>query len=137
MPANTVPTNILKLRGADKNHPERMKKRENEPKNVNPLGNPPRHLLKSQKAAWREIVKYSIPGVLGQADRIAVEMAACLLVKCRGLELKNNDSVLHIWASSAEQNLFFKYLAQFGMTPADRSKISLPGQGKKNSFEDD
>ena len=132
-----TPTNILRLRGVEKNHPERLKERENEPVNKSPLGNPPRHLSKAQKAAWREIVKYSISGVLGQADRIAVEMAATLLVKCRGLEYEFQDKVKKLWATNAEQNLLFKYLAQFGMTPADRSKINLPGQGKKNSFEDD
>ena len=37
MPAPRVPTNILKLRGADKKNPARIKLRENESENTNPF----------------------------------------------------------------------------------------------------
>ena len=128
MPQPRVPTNILKMRGADKNHPERIKKRENEPRNINPVGAPSEHLSDIEKEFFKEIVDLSIEGVLGEADRISVEQAACLLVKCRGL---GEDPV-----TAAEKGLFFKYLGQLGMLPADRSKISIPGKKKKNAFDD-
>ena len=116
-----LPTSILNIRGSFDKHPER--KRENEPENTNEVGNPPTHLNKLEKAAFREIVKLSIEGVLGEADRLAVEMSACLLVKCRGQYELDGEIIL---ASAAEQNQFFKYLSQFGMCPADRSKIQVP-----------
>lgn len=122
-----LPTNVLKLRGADKVNPGRLKARENEPENKREVGLPPKHLGKLEKEAFKEIIKFSIDGVLGEADRIAVEMAACLLVKCR-------DQINP--ATSTEQNQFFKYLSQFGMTPADRSKINIPKQKTKNVFDE-
>lgn len=121
-----TPTNVLKLRGAGKNHPERLKERENEPVNKNPIGNPPRHLNREEKKAFRLIVKESIDGVLGEADRMAVGIAARLVVKEWDDEIK-----------STELAQLIKLLSQFGMTPADRSKINLPGQKPKNRFEDD
>ena len=121
-----TPTNILKLRGVEKNHPERLKERENEPVNKNPIGNPPRHLTREEKKAFRVIVKESIDGVLGQADRMAVAIAARLLVK------ENDDEI-----TGAQLSQLVRLLSQFGMTPADRSRINLPGGKPKNPFEDD
>lgn len=121
-----IPTNILKLRGVEKNHPERLKERENEPVNKNPIGGPPDYLSANEEKAFRLIVKESIDGVLGEADRIAVSIASKLLAKVMDDEY-----------NGAELGQLNKLLSQFGMTPADRSKISLPGQGKKNSFEED
>ncbi len=123
-----VPTNILKLRGSAKKHPDRMRKRENEPVNNHPIGKPPRFLTAIEKKTFNEIVKFSIDGVLGEADRIGVEMAARLLVKCRDIEEP---------ASAAEQNLLYKYLSQFGFLAADRSKLSIPAPKKKNIFDVD
>ncbi len=74
------PLNVLRMNGTAKNHPARLKKRENEPENVKPLPDPPTHLSKHDKAAYKEIVELSIPGVLGEADTLAVEQAASLLV---------------------------------------------------------
>ena len=121
-----TPTNILLLNGADKNHPERLKERENEPENVNPLGSPPMYLSDDEIKFWEIIEKESIPGVLGEADRQSVALAAKLLAIVWGDE----------GASSAQINQLTKLLSQFGMTPADRSKISIPGQKKKNAFDD-
>jgi phage terminase small subunit len=128
-----LPTNVLKLKGAYKKDPQRLKARENEPENKKAIGNPPTHLDKSEKAAFREIVKLSIDGVLGEADRLAVEMAAKLLIICRGQRVVNGEVVL---PTASEQNQFFKYLCQFGMTPADRSKVSVPKAKEKNPFDE-
>ncbi len=126
MPQPRVPTNILRLRGADKKHPDRMKERENEPVNKNPIGKPPSYLTVKEKKYWGEIIHDCIDGVLGEADRIAVSMAARLLGKCAG----NN-------ATSQEQTQLFRYLGQFGMTPSERSKIAIPKAKPKNKFDDD
>ena len=124
-----LPKNILRIRGSDKNHPARMKKRENEPENIKPLRDPPAHLSKLNKAAYSEIVELSIPGVLGEADSLAVEQAASLLVKCRGL---CDDQ-----PTAAERRLLFSYFGQMGMLPADRAKLSIPKEKPKNKFDDD
>lgn len=128
MPRPHTPKNLLRLRGSHKNHPARLKKRENEPENVKPLRDPPAHISKHDKAAYREIVELSIPGVLGEADSLAVEQAANLLVKCRGFGEP---------PTATERRLLFSYLGQMGMLPADRAKISIPKPEKPNRFDDD
>lgn len=124
-----LPKNILILRGSDKNHPARMRKRDAEPENIKPLRNPSVHLSKQDKEAYEEIVKLSIPGVLGEADSLAVEQAANLLVKCRGL----GDEP----PTAAERRLLFSYLGQMGMLPGDRAKLSIEKPKPPNPFDVD
>jgi len=119
-----TPTNILALKGAYKNHPERLKEREGEVQNVNPVGPAPDELSDEEKVCWNTFVKESIPGVLGEADRVAIAEASMLLAKCKNRE-----------ATIPERNLLFKFLSQFGMLPADRSKISVPQAKPKNEFD--
>lgn len=120
-----TPTNVLKLRGADKNHPARIKERDNEPQNVNPVGDPPENLNETEQSAWHQIVRESIEGVLGEADRIALEQACKLYAKSKEGDL-----------TGQEHTQFFRYLSQFGMMPADRSKISIPQKEAANKFDD-
>ena len=120
-----TPTNILKLKGADKVNPGRFKDRENEPKNANPLGEPFAELNDREKEAWKQFASESIDGVLGEADRVALGLAVKLYIKCVDDE-----------ATGQEQRQLFSYLSQFGMLPADRSKINLPQEKPKNKFDD-
>lgn len=134
-----TPSNVLKLRGAGKKHPERMKERENEPVNKNPIGEPPGFLTKAEQQIWREIVENSCPGVLTQADRFAVEEMCRLLSKLRlqkKVRGKGGKMVLDK-PMLGERQLFSQWCARIGMTPADRSKIKIPPQPSKNRFEDD
>jgi len=133
MPQPRVPTKILKLRGADKKHPDRMKLRENEPVSTKPIGKPSKYLSSIEKKAFKEIANSAIDGVLYESDTLAVELAAQLMVKCRGLLVIDNKTIT---ASAAEQNLFFKYLGQFGMMPSERSKISIPKNNMPSAWDD-
>lgn len=134
-----TPSNVLKLRGADKKHPERMREREHEPENVDPIGDPPACLSKTEQAAWREIIDNACPGVLGKADRFAIEEMARLLVKLRlqkkvrgkGRKMVIDKPML------GEKALFSQWCSRIGMTPADRSKIKIPPPPGKNPFDDD
>lgn len=127
------PTNILELKGSIKKDPLRFKDRENEPQNVNPVGDPPEYLSDEVKAAWYQIVNESIDGVLGEADRIAIEMCAGLYVKLRSPPSDDGKPI----ATAQDHTQFFRYLTQFGMVPADRSKISIPKKKPVNKFDDD
>ncbi|MCP5016294.1 MAG: P27 family phage terminase small subunit [Ketobacter sp.] len=120
-----IPTNILKLKGADKKDPARFIDRENEPENKNPVGDPPEHFTDAECEAWRTIVKESIDGVLGEADRQLVEMSARLMVSIRSEDYYHNHWVL-----------LNKCLGQMGMTPSERTKISVPKKKPKNKFDD-
>jgi hypothetical protein len=133
MARNHLPKNIHILKGTAKQHPERMRERENEPVNKAPIGRPSKYLNTVEKRFFKEIVKNSIDGVLGEADRIAVECAAQLLFKVRGLNIQDGEVVP---ASAGEQQLLIKYLGQFGMLPADRAKISIDPGKKKSAFDD-
>jgi phage terminase small subunit len=61
---------------------------------------------------------------LGQADRIAIELACKLYVRV-------NDGT----ATGVDYNQLIKLLSQFGMTPADRSKIAIPKPDEKGEFD--
>lgn len=122
-----------------------MKKRENEPKTKDPIGAPPAFLNTLEKTAYRQIVKLCITGVLTKADSLAVAQAAILQVICTGRAktkpvgrkgTKNYIPAKAIIPKVAERNLLNKYLSQFGMTPSERSKISVLGDRPKNPFDE-
>lgn len=120
------PKNILILNGAHKNHPKRLKEREGEPENINPLSDPPKDLSEAERRCWDTITQTAIPGVLGQADSIAVYIASRLMARFLANEAKGY-----------ELSQLTRLLSQFGMTPADRSKINIPSTKPRNPFADD
>jgi len=83
-------------------------------------------LTPEQKKTWRKIAKMIPPGVARQSDRIAFEMMAVLLCKFRAGT-----------AMAAESAQLINLLARYGMTPADRTKVSAgetPKQTKLSAF---
>jgi hypothetical protein len=116
-----TPTAKLELRGAFKKHPER--RRPQEPKDARPLGDPPERLPAKVRPFWDEIVEMVTGGILTYRDRWAVELAARLMAKAV------SGSV-----SSSELSTLRSLLAAIGMTPADRSKLSVPVEKPKNPF---
>jgi hypothetical protein len=107
-----VPTEILDARGSFLKHPER--RRPNEPQETRPLGNAPRCLTAEQKKLWGEIAHNLPLGVGKVSDRHAFEMLVRLMGKERADSINNN-----------ERGQLIKLLGSFGMTPADRSRISI------------
>lgn len=121
--AQIVPTAIKEARGSYKNHPER--RNENEMQPLGGIGPAPDH-AGAYAETWDEIVKAMPPGVLGNTDRIAIEMLCKLVVKMR-FDFEHMNA--------AEMTRLETLLARFGMTPADRTKITVPKGEKKNPFE--
>ena len=121
-----TPTNIIKLRGGDKRHPERMRERENEPKDDREIRPAPPWLSEDERGCYEYLVSLAIPGVLKACDEPAVASAAKLLM----IIYSGQAKVTH-YAQ------FTKLLSQFGMMPADRSKINLQKPPEKNEFDDD
>jgi hypothetical protein len=128
MPQPRTPTAKLEARGAYLKHPERKRARAQEPQPTADLGDPPKELNAEEKKAWLYIAGCLTPGVAKVSDRIAMEEAACLLVTCRSKR-----------ATAAERNLLKAYLRDFGMTPADRSRVqaSAPPAAKDKWAEFD
>ena len=110
------PSNVLELNGAFKRNPARGKARENEPVPNGEIGEPPAHLPAKVAECWREIVKLAHPGVLCKADRLIVEHAAQILSLLRADQWRGNPALV---------NRFEVVLGKLGMSPADRSKVSV------------
>jgi hypothetical protein len=120
-----TPTNILEMRGAFKKDPQRA--RDDEPEAAGAVGDPPERFNDGQRAAWNDIVKTCHKGVLCAADGLAVEIAAILLDQFR-------TNPIDIPAARIAR--LDSLLARFGMTPSDRSKVTVPKDGPKNPFAD-
>lgn len=150
------PSALLEASGAyDRSHGHPERRRNSEPKESRPLGDPPARLPKSVVPFWDEIVGMAAAGVLKISDRWAVELAARLMHKAvakpsfadirkavkdgllsmidaQRLAKKQADGI-----SSAELSTLKSLLASLGMTPADRTKLSVPTEDKpKNKFAD-
>jgi hypothetical protein len=128
MPAPRVPTSILKLRGADKKNPARIKERENEPVPKASLGGPPRHLNTEERRCWRELVRTAPYGVLADCDRWEVELASCLMAQYRADRAAMPASRL---------GLLHSVLGKFGFNPSDRSRVQVAKPKADNPFDDD
>jgi hypothetical protein len=102
------------MRGAFKKNPQRARSRENEPIVVEPLGDAPKTFTGDKLEAWKDIVDTAPPGVLTKADRLAVEIAAGLLARHRIMPITGTDL-----------SQLSAFLGKFGMTPSDRSKVSV------------
>jgi len=115
-------TQLLEASGAFKNHPDR---RRIDPATSGDIGDPPKHLTQREQDTWKEIVNLAIPGVLTLHDRVAVEMATRLLAEFR------TDSQSFTAAKLARLEAM---LGRFGMTPADRSRVSARLPSQPNPF---
>ena len=123
------PSNVLEMSGAFRKNPQRRKEREGEPQPAQPIGPPPDWMPDNVQEAWRDIVRLAPGGVLGDCDRIYVEVASELLA------LKRQLGVMAM--EPAKLNRLETMLGKLGMNPADRSKVKAPGAGKPNSpFEE-
>jgi hypothetical protein len=78
-----------------------------------------------ESSCWHEIASLSPRGVLTSADRLAVEIAACLMAEYRIDRSGFGASKL------ARLN---QALGQFGMTPSDRAKLNIEKTKDENPF---
>jgi hypothetical protein len=105
-----TPTTVLELRGAFKRNPNRKRARQNEPLVTTPLPEPPAYLT---TAAWSEMKSWGY--WLTRADKFLVEIAATLMSRYRGDELK-----------SADTSLLIGLLGKIGFSPKERGALNLP-----------
>lgn len=117
---------ILELKGAFKKHPDR--KRTSEPVPNGEIDKtPPRHLTPGQKKCWREIVGIVPAGVLSDADKIHVEVVACLLAEYRAE--KGLMTTARITRLTSE-------MGKLGLNPSARAGLSVE-RPKKNKYTDE
>lgn len=115
-------SSALEARGAFALNPNRKR---SDPVDERGIGPAPSHMSVDLCAAWDEIVGNTIPGTLGQADRLAVEVCARLLLKIRTGE-----------ATAGEMSLFTNTLGKMGCLPADRNRITIKKKAAGNAFAD-
>src|ERR1700674_597175 len=114
MARNRVSTEVLAAKGAFEKDPARGRARANEPKPVGNLGPVPKHLNARQKKVWRELEQIATPGVVALSDRWAFELLVCLMTKFRDGQ-----------ATAGEAKQIESLLSKMGMTPSDRSRVSV------------
>lgn len=126
MPRARTPTNVLELSGAFKKNPKRGRERADEPEPKAGIGPAPEWLGDAERKAWDYIVGCVMPGVLGDSDRVYLEVAAELLA------LKRAVGVMEM--ESAKLNRLEMMLGKLGMNPADRSRVKGKPVEKSNPF---
>ena len=124
MGAPKKPSALKKLEGTDKRNKDRMNP--NEPVPARGIGPSHKSLSAAEQLIWDEVVGISYRGVLGEADRIALEMM-CRLIH----EMRTDFEEM----TAAKITQLSQLLGRFGMTPSDRTKIVIPKEQNTNPFD--
>jgi len=124
MGAPRKPTAIKEVQGTHKRNKTRINP--NEPKPERGIGEPHKSLTEYEQSIWDEVVGIYYADVLGEADRIALEMMCRLIA-----EMRLNFEEM----TAAKITQLSQLAGRFGMTPSDRTKISIPTKKKSNPFE--
>lgn len=113
------PTTVLELTGRLKHNRKRYQDRAREPVENTPLGDPPTRLGATEREVWDELKGRLVEGVALNSDATAFE--GLVMLEARRRENRVTGSELALWK---------QLLSLFGMTPADRSRVSAPAKGK-------
>ena len=124
MPQIRKPQALRKLQGTINDHPGRQNK--DEPTPSRGIGPAHSSLTEFEQGVWDEIVGISYRGVLGEADRIALEIMCRLVADMRTRPEEFN---------AARLTQLSQLLGRFGMTPSDRTKIVIPKEQNVNPFD--
>lgn len=119
------PQALREIQGTAKDHPSRQNKEQPIP--ARGIGPTHSSLTEYEAAIWDEVVGISYAGVLGEADRIALEMMCRLIA-----EMRLNFEEM----TAAKITQLSQLLGRFGMTPSDRTKIVIPKKENDNPFGD-
>lgn len=124
MGAPRKPTALKQIEGTDKRNKTRMNP--DEPTPSRGIGPSHDSLNEYEQEIWDEVVGISYRGVLGEADRIALEMMCRLIAEMR-LDFAE--------MTAAKITQLSQLLGRFGMTPSDRTKIVIPKEQNTNPFD--
>lgn len=117
------PLALKQLQGTDKKNKHRIN--DSQPVPDRGIGPPSEHLNEQEKLIWDELVSNMYAGVLGDGDRMALELM-CRLVR----EMRYNFEEMPAAKLTQLSNL----LGRFGLTPSDRNKIIIPKTKQDNPF---
>ncbi len=119
-----TPIAKAKLTGAAQKHPERYRDRIEPDTSGDPVGEPPAYLSEDARAAWLEAA--GVLGWLVREDRLALEIAAQAIAAIRVTAAANKP------IKAAQLTAARQALASLGATPADRSRIHIPGDAEED-----
>jgi hypothetical protein len=108
------PREVIALKGQDKKRPGRY--RNKVPKSDLPCGEPPPDMGIEAQDCWYEISAKAIKGVLTYADTVMLKIASNLLA-----EYNRDPDEFPI----GKYTHLIGVLARFGMSPSDRTKLSI------------
>lgn len=120
-----LPTKLLAARGAYKPHPERLRERENEPRDLDELGPPSDDMSEMDCEAWKYFLGVIPEGVAFEADRPTLEVLCRLWTGFKSGTLDPN---------SAAARRLDSLLGKFGLNPSDRTRVHQMRKPKKNKF---
>jgi phage terminase small subunit len=125
MGRHRLPTHLHVISGAAREHPDRMRKRSEEPVALGELKDQPApdHLPEDLRGIWNEVRGLLHSNVAGTADAIAFEALVRIIAKIRSGE-----------ARAADYARLQGFLAEFGMTPAARSRIAPASMKSDGGF---
>ena len=123
MPRPRKPTPLHMIQGTLRT--TRHRDRKDEPTVSESLGGPPLGFPAEAKLLWAEVQSYIPAGVATKADRIMFEVLLRLVAKMR----EGPESMTPALAAQIRTAC-----AAFGMTPADRSRVSAPRSPEENPF---
>lgn len=123
MPRPRKPTEALQLSGAFQKNPKRT--RAIGPKSEKGLGEPPAYFADDAAVIWAEVQSIVPANVLTSADRFVVELLSRLVAKFR-LD----------WLTAAEMSQMTWCCSHLGMTPTDRSKITVEPEKEVSPFDE-
>ena len=124
MGAPRKPTALKQVQGTDQKNKDRLNP--DEPSPTRGIGPAHKTLSGYEQEIWDEIVGISYRGVLGEADRIALEMMCRLVAEMR---------LDFVEMTAAKITQLSQLIGRFGMTPSDRTKIVVPKEQNKNPFD--
>ena len=153
------PTQVLEDTGAFKINPSRGLARANEPKSEGSIGAAPKFFDTEEREIWQEFVDEAPRGVLTKADRKILELAVALTRKKRVMRnrlTKPLNSFVRIMVanglsedeanefkdairsmvgcSAQELSLLKACISSMGITPTDRSKVTVEPEKKPSRF---
>lgn len=125
MPQIRKPQALREIEGTAKDHPGRQNK--DQPSPARGIGPANKTLSGYEQEIWDEVVGISYRGVLGEADRIALEMMCRLIAEMR---------LDFVEMTAAKITQLSQLIGRFGMTPSDRTKIVVPKEQNVNPFSE-
>lgn len=135
-----INTNVLALRGAFENHPERMAARIDEPQGeplVMPV-DPPPYLNEFEHDMWIELGNRMHGRIMIDGDLAAFE----LMVMCM-TEVRYPGASVDRWGyphvhprDPKKMSLLITLFSRFGMTPSDRSRVKVIRETKSGPADE-